>query len=112
MTPVEPDAVLVSGTPSHLMLLHEAATRAAKPPVPLLGRPTCMAIPAALSSGVASSLGCIGNRVYTGITDDEFYTVIAGRDLATVIAELDAVRAANAVLNDYHTSRRVALATA
>jgi uncharacterized protein (DUF169 family) len=112
MTPVEPDAVLVSGTPSRLMLLHEAATRAAKPPVPLLGRPTCMAIPAALSSGVASSLGCIGNRVYTGITDDEFYTVIAGRDLALVMAELDAVRAGNAVLNDYHTSRRVSLASA
>ena len=49
------------------------------------GRPTCMAIPAALSSGVASSLGCIGNRVYTGITDDEFYTVIAGKDLASVV---------------------------
>ena len=55
-------------------------------PLPLLGRPTCMAIPAALSSGVASSLGCIGNRVYTGIADDEFYTVIAGKDLASVVA--------------------------
>src|SRR4029453_2668756 len=30
MTPVEPDAVLVSGTPGRLMLLHEAATRAEK----------------------------------------------------------------------------------
>ena len=29
-TPVEPDAVLVAGTPANLMLLHEAATRAAK----------------------------------------------------------------------------------
>ena len=28
-TPVEPDAVLVSGTPARLMLLHEAATRLA-----------------------------------------------------------------------------------
>jgi uncharacterized protein (DUF169 family) len=111
-TPVEPDAVLVSGTPARLMLLHEAATRAAKTPLPLLGRPTCMAIPAALSAGVASSLGCIGNRVYTGITDDEFYTVIAGTDLASVIAELDTITTANAALTAYHQGRRASLASA
>ncbi len=46
-TPVAPDAILFAGTPARLMLLHEAATRAAKPVLPLLGRPTCMAIPAA-----------------------------------------------------------------
>ena len=112
MTPVDPDAVLVSGTPARLMLLHEAATRAAKTPLPLLGRPTCMAIPAALASGVASSLGCIGNRVYTGIEDHEFYTVIAGKDLASVVAELDTIASANAALTDYHQGRRATLASA
>ena len=119
MTPVEPDAVIVSGQPGRLMLMHEAATRATLPGersaalLPLLGRPTCMAIPAAIAAGgAASSLGCIGNRIYTGMTDDELYTVIAGRDLAPLIAELDAVWGANAVLNDYHTSRRASLATA
>jgi hypothetical protein len=94
------------------MLLHEAATRAAKTALPLLGRPTCMAIPAAMSSGVASSLGCIGNRVYTGITDDEFYTVIAGKELASVVNEIDTINAANAALRDYHQGRRASLATA
>jgi uncharacterized protein (DUF169 family) len=111
-TPVEPDAVIVSGTPQRLMLLHEAATRAGKTPLPLLGRPTCMAIPAALSSGVASSLGCIGNRVYTGIADEEFYSVIAGKDLASVLAQLDTIISANAALTEYHTRRRASLATA
>jgi uncharacterized protein (DUF169 family) len=111
LTPVEPDAVLVSGTPARLMLLHEAATCASKTPRPLLGRPTCMAIPAALSAGVASSLGCIGNRVYTGITDDEFYTVIAGADLASVTSELDTITAANAALTEYHQGRRASLAS-
>jgi uncharacterized protein (DUF169 family) len=110
-SPVEPDAVLVSGTPARLMLLHEAATRAAKTPLPLLGRPTCMAIPAALSSGVASSLGCVGNRVYTGVSDEELYTVISGADLASVIAELDTITAANAALAEYHQGRRASLAT-
>jgi uncharacterized protein (DUF169 family) len=112
LTPVDPDVVLVSGTPARLMLLHEAATRAAKTALPLLGRPTCMAIPAALSAGVASSLGCIGNRVYTGVTDDEFYTVIAGKDLASVTEQLDTILSANAALSDYHKSRRATLATA
>ena len=110
-TPVEPDAVLVSGTPARLMLLHESATRAQMTPLPLLGRPTCMAIPAALSSGVASSLGCIGTRVYTGIADDEFYTVIAGHALASVVAQLDTIILANAALKDYHTGRRASLAS-
>ncbi len=112
MTPVEPDAVLVSGRPGRLMLLHEAATRAEKTPLPLLGRPTCMAIPAALSSGVASSLGCVGNRIYTGISDDEFYSVIAGKDLASVVAQIETITSANAALTEYHTGRRASLATA
>jgi uncharacterized protein (DUF169 family) len=111
-TPVDPDVVLISGTPARLMLLHEAAARAQKTPLPLLGRPTCMAIPAALSSGVASSLGCIGNRIYTGVADDEFYSVIAGQDLSAVVAQLDTIKAANAALTEYHTGRRASLATA
>ena len=105
-TPIDPDAVIVAGKPGRVMLLHEAGTRAAKQALPLLGRPTCMAIPAALSHGVASSLGCIGNRIYTGISDDEFYTVIAGRDLDGVMAQLDTISSANAELTTYHTARR------
>jgi uncharacterized protein (DUF169 family) len=116
LSPVAPDAVIVSGTPGRLMLLHEAATRAlsdrATSAPPLLGRPTCMAIPAALSSGVASSLGCVGNRIYTGITDDEFYSVIAGNDLAAVVGQLDTITSANAALTEYHTGRRASLASA
>jgi uncharacterized protein (DUF169 family) len=110
-SPVDPDAVIVAGTPAHLMLLHEAATRAAKHVRPLLGRPTCMAIPAALAGGVASSLGCIGNRVYTGIADDHFYTVVAGSDLEAVVSEIDTIASANATLAEYHQGRRAALAT-
>jgi uncharacterized protein (DUF169 family) len=111
-TPVTPDAILIAGMPAKLMLLHEAAIRAEKQVLPLLGRPTCMAIPAALSGGVASSLGCIGNRVYTGIDDDQFYTVIAGTDLHAIVRELDTIVSANAQLAEYHQGRRAALATA
>ena len=116
VTPVEPDAVIVSGTPGRLLLLHEAATRAladsATTASPLLGRPTCMAVPAAIASGFASSLGCVGNRIYTNITDDEFYAVIAGKDLASVVAQLETIAAANAALSEYHRERRGSLASA
>ena len=111
-TPVTPDAILIAGMPAKLMLLHEAAIRAEKQVLPLLGRPTCMAIPAALSGGVASSLGCIGNRVYTGIDDDQFYTVVAGTDLQAIVRELDTIVSANAQLAEYHQGRRATLATA
>ena len=93
------------------MLLHEAATRAQRNVQPLLGRPTCMAIPAALTGGVASSLGCIGNRVYTGVADDQFYTVVAGSDLDAVVTELDTIVVANAQLAEYHQGRRATLST-
>ena len=48
------------------VLLHEAGASTGISPASLLGRPTCMAIPAALTSGIASSLGCVGN----GFTPD------------------------------------------
>jgi uncharacterized protein (DUF169 family) len=110
-TPVNPDVILIAGTPANLMLLHESATRAAKSVLPLLGRPTCMAVPAALSGGVASSLGCIGNRVYTGIADDQLYTVIAGSDLDAIVREIDTIASANAQLAEFHQGRRATLAT-
>lgn len=108
-TPVDPDAVIVTGRPAGLMLLHEAATRTGKPPVSLLGRPTCMAIPASQTAAVASSLGCIGNRVYTGLADDEFYTVIHGDELPSLLREMAVITAANATLAVYHRDRQVAL---
>ena len=110
--PVAPDVVLVSGRPGRMMLLQEAATRASATLSPLLGRPTCMAIPAALSGSLASSLGCVGNRIYTGVPDDEFYVAVAGEMLTRIVEQLSTIVSANAALTDYHTSRRATLATA
>jgi uncharacterized protein (DUF169 family) len=104
-TPVAPDVVILSGTPAGLMLLHEAATRVGTPAVPLLGRPTCMAIPAAMESGVASSLGCVGNRVYTGLHDEEFYSVVRGDTLTQLMTEMGTITAANVMLSEYHRDR-------
>lgn len=109
---VAPDVVVLAGKPGRLMLLHEAALRASKTVKPLLGRPTCMAIPAAIGGGIASSFGCIGNRIYTDVADDEFYTMVSGTDLADVVEQLATVTSANATLAEYHRGRRTSLATA
>jgi uncharacterized protein (DUF169 family) len=108
-TPVTPDAVIVSGPPGRLMLLHEAATRGGIEVQPLFGRPTCMAIPASMGNAVVSSMGCIGNRIYTGLPDSDMYTSIAGQQIEAVASQLATITRANAALTAYHTERRTTL---
>ena len=111
-TPLDPDVVLVAGRPGRLMLLLEAAGRAGVATQPgLLGRPTCMALPAALAGGTIASTACIGNRIYTDLTDDELYVTIPGRDLPRIAAELTTITTANTTLATYHRDRRATLAT-
>ncbi|MGA2133932.1 MAG: DUF169 domain-containing protein [Bryobacteraceae bacterium] len=112
-TPVQPDVVVFSGRPARLMLLSEAALRAGVAAnAPLMPRPTCMALPAAMAHGMVTSSACIGNRVYTDLGEDELYAVVAGKDLARVVDELQTIATANAQLAEYHRGKRAALATA
>src|SRR5262245_14086885 len=111
-TPGDPDVVIVATQPGRLMLLQEAALRAGVAvSAPLLARPTCMALPAAMRGGMVTSLGCIGNRIYTDLGDDELYTTVAGADLAAIVSELDTIVTANRTLSNYHRERRQSLAT-
>jgi uncharacterized protein (DUF169 family) len=107
-----PDVVLFSVKPAGAMLLQEAANRAGVGSgAPVLGRPTCMALPAALQHGTITSLGCIGNRVYTGLSEEEMYVVLRGRDLATVVDALKTIGSANTALHEYAKGRREQLAS-
>ena len=109
-TPVSPSVVLASGKPGRVMMLAEAANRAgAMSTLPLLGRPTCMALPAALAQGAVTSAGCIGNRVYTDIGEDELYVVLRGADLERISAEIPTIHTANQTLTGYHQERRQTL---
>lgn len=111
--PVDPTVVLFVCRPRTAMLLTEAATRAGCGSArPLLGRPTCMAIPVALSEGIAGSLGCVGNRVYTDFGDDEMVVAIGSRHLAQVAEALEVTVSANKKLADYARGRRRELASA
>ena len=110
-TPTPPDVVLVRGRARQIMLVAEAAragglegARAA------MGRPACAMIPAVLEGpGGVTSLGCIGNRVYTGMGDDELYFTIPGGQVGLVVERLEAVVHANRELEKYHEARRVTL---
>jgi uncharacterized protein (DUF169 family) len=104
-TPVEPDVVIMAGPPGGLMLLHEAAARSKVTVNPMYGRPTCMAIPAAMGETLTNSYGCIGNRVYTDLPASELYSVIAGSNLEPIVDELGTIVSANAALRDYHQGR-------
>jgi uncharacterized protein (DUF169 family) len=111
-TPLDPDVVLFAGLPGRVVLLQEAAVRAGiGAQVPLLARPTCMAVPAALVSGAVASTGCIGNRIYTGLGEEELYMAVAGKDMARVADEVQTITEANVKLSAYHRERQQALAT-
>jgi uncharacterized protein (DUF169 family) len=103
----EPDVVLVRGNAWQVMLLAEAAQAAGVGGgAGLMGRPTCAAIPAALQSQqTVASLGCIGNRVYTELGDDELYFVLPGKHLDLVTEKLAALIEANRQLESYHRGK-------
>lgn len=112
-TPVEPDVVLFSGPPGRVMLLQEAAQHAGiSAQLPLLGRPTCMSLPAALAHGVVASTGCVGNRVYADIEESDLYVTVPGKDLSRIAQALQTIMTANATLADYHRQRRQTLTAA
>jgi len=109
-TPSMPDVVLFSGLSGRIMLLQEAALRAGVAvQTPLLGRPTCMALPAAMASGVVASTGCIGNRIYTDIEENALYIVVPGKDLQKIADEAETIASANVKLHAYHRERRQTL---
>ncbi len=108
-----PDVVLFTCKPSGAMLLQEAANRAGVGTgAPALGRPTCMALPASLQHGTITSLGCIGNRVYTGLAEEEMYVVVRGKDLVAVAEALKIIESANSALLEFAKGRRQELASA
>ena len=110
--PLSPSVVLFACKSSAAMLLNEAAIRAgASSTLPILGRPSCMALPAALAHGTVSTLGCIGNRVYTGLSAEEMYVVVPGNKLEAVSDALGIIATANATLEEFARGRQASLSS-
>ncbi len=110
-----PDVVLITATPTQAMLIYEAALRAGAGTVltNLMGRPSCAVLPFAISSASAAvSLGCTGNRTFTGLQDDELYVAIPGakwEDFKVCLAE---IVAANEHMSRYYVEHEAAVAAA
>ncbi|HYB43055.1 MAG TPA: DUF169 domain-containing protein [Candidatus Methylomirabilis sp.] len=106
--PAPPDAVIVRGTARQIMVVAEAARAAGIGHAgPALGRPACSMIPEAMQAGRGNtSLGCVGNRVYTALGDDELYFTVPGDRLADLVAKLETIAHANRELQTYHEGRR------
>ena len=102
-----PDALLVRGNAKQIMLLAEAAHAAGvSTDSSMVGRPTCAVIPAVIESGGAhTNLGCIGNRVYTEMPDDELYFVAAGAKIESISEHLATIVNANNELDKFHAGR-------
>jgi uncharacterized protein (DUF169 family) len=99
----EPDVVIIAGNARQVMLLSEAAGVTGG----LMGRPTCAALPQAMKTGQGvASLGCIGNRVYTGLGDDELYFALPGKAVRAVTQKLATIVHANRELEKYHQAHR------
>jgi uncharacterized protein (DUF169 family) len=105
--PFQPDAVIFRGTPRQIMLLTEAARHAGVfESGAVMGRPACAMLPQSIDSGsAAASVGCIGNRVYTALGDDELYLVVPGNALTKVARQLETVLTANMALEKFHQAR-------
>ena len=51
------------------------------------------------------SLGCTGNRVYTGLAEGEGYVAIPAAALQAVSSRLESLARANAELEKFHRAR-------
>ena len=104
-----PDLVIFRGNVRQIMLLAEAAHAAGVfESGSVMGRPACAMVPQALSASQSvASVGCIGNRVYTGLGDNEMYLTIPGAAVAAVLSALEPTLNANHELEQFH-QRRVA----
>jgi uncharacterized protein (DUF169 family) len=107
----EPDVVVFRGNARQIMLMSEAARSAGVFDAgAAMGRPACAMLPQATgtAAGVAS-VACIGNRVYTGLGDDELYFAVPGKALTRVLEQLRDILDANRALETFHRQRAAAL---
>jgi uncharacterized protein (DUF169 family) len=109
-TPMDPDLILIVARPMQAMMLQEAALRTGIGlQLSLFGLPTCLSIPTALTQGMATSAGCLGNRVYAGLGDDELYILLPGRFLQKIADEIQVIVKANSAITEHHRARRKSL---
>ena len=106
-----PDVVIFRGNARQIMLLSEAARAAgAFEGGAAMGRPACAMLPHALAAATSvASVGCIGNRVYTEMADDELYLAVPAKAIVSMLAKLETIVTANLELETFHRQRKASL---
>ncbi len=109
-SPLPPDVVLIRALPRVGMLLaeacHAAGLRNDQAPVV---RPACAMVPQVLQTRRSTeSFGCIGNRVYTGLSDSEVWYALPGNKLELILEKLQTLVHANGQLEQFHRGRLAA----
>jgi uncharacterized protein (DUF169 family) len=113
--PFRHDLVLIAAKPSAAMLIYETALRAGAGAAlsNTLGRPACAVLPLASKTGLSSlSLGCMGNRTFSGLPDEELYVCIPSRHWAGVLAKLTEIGKANSEMQQFYRNQKAQFATA
>lgn len=108
--PFAPDIVLITGQPSQMMVLYETALQARLAPstgMTVLGRPACAALPLALHSGsTVLSLGCKGNRTFTGLPDQEMYLCLPGEGWTALLEQFERTNRANQTMGAHYAAHQ------
>ena len=105
----KPDVVLIAAKPAQAMLIYEAAIKAGAGGAltNALGRPACAVLPLTIASATTSiSLGCKGNRTFTGLSENDMYVSIPADKWQALIDQLAEIIAANSAMESYYLGRK------
>ena len=108
LVPFDADVVIVAAKPMQAMFIYEAALKAGagNALTNAIGRPGCAILPLTVSQETTSlSFGCMGNRVFTGISDGDLYVGIPGAKYAEVVEKLKEVITANCAMEGHYRSK-------
>jgi uncharacterized protein (DUF169 family) len=113
--PFQHDLILIAAKPAAAMMIYETALRAGAGAAlaNTLGRPACAVLPLAKKTGQASlSLGCMGNRTFTGLPGEELYVCIPGDHWTALLAKLTEIGKANREMQQFYSNHKAQFASA
>lgn len=109
--PLEPDLILVWLTPRQAMFYNEIAGTvqwSSTSPMPVFGRPACAALPLAFNEGRSTlSLGCMGMRTFTEVSNDRLLAVLPGSKVSEFLKTLEQTMAANGTMQNFYEGHKV-----
>jgi uncharacterized protein (DUF169 family) len=103
-----PDLVIVAADPQQAMLLYEAALRvgAGDAIAQLFGRPACAILALTRASGkMTLSLGCKGNRTFTGLSHNEAYICVPASKWDALVGCLGGILDANETMGRHYVKQ-------